>query len=400
MAKIESKIYELTCIAPVHIGSGEKLKKYDYICDNRAGVNKAYFIDHGRLAKLLAEENLLDEFSFAMMNRKIYDLGYWLRNERVNPKKIAALTTHMAEIAMSPKKGKEKDPLNDLAVQTTLADGRPYIPGSSIKGAMRTAIIYHLLQQNTRLKEKYWQLVKNDIKNNYSRKLRFIAADLENELLSKLNFADSRGRRSDNAVQSVMRGIVVGDAILAGSSETIIIGKTDITTKIGKNGNKENNLPIARECLPSRARLRFKISLDSTITSAIGLGDIATLIKWCHEYNEFGIKLLDKAFGKKYQTALDEAKAVDLAIGGGTGFLNKTIFYALAPSDTEGRNLLTEFLDSKFTTFDRRKHKKVPAHNHRIEDTIIAPRTLKLAKTKEEHFLMGICSLQEVKNAH
>lgn len=399
MAKIENKIYELTCIAPVHIGSGEKLKKYDYICDNRAGINKAYFIDHGRLAKLLIDENLLDKFSADMMTGIVRDLGCWLRNERVSPKKIAMLTTRTAKIAMPLKKAKEKDPLNDLAVQIALADGRPYILGSSIKGAMRTAIIYHLLRENPRLKEKYWLQVKAEIKNNYSPKLTKIAANLENELLSKLNFTDSRGKRSDNAIQNIMRGIIVGDAMPTGSSETIIIGKTDITTKLSKKGNGENNLPIARECLPSQAKLRLQISLDSSITSAIGLGDIATLIKWCHEYNEFGVKLLDKAFGKKYQTALDEAKEADLSIGGGTGFLAKTIFYALAPNDIEGRKLLTEFLDSNFKTFDRRKHKKVPAHNHYLEDTIIAPRTLKLAKTKEEHFLMGICSLQEVKNA-
>lgn len=398
----ESKKYELECLAPIHIGSGVRLKKYDYIYDGRGRVGTASFVSQGRLMRLLAAEGLVDAFAADLMGREVRDLGLWLREHHVQQARIKSIITHQAKAYVSQLDQKElnKKTLNDLACMMTLADGRPYIPGSSIKGAMRTAILHHLLQQNQALKTKYWGEVTRAIGDRSAnagglkKKLQRLALALENELLAQLDYRDAKGELSDAAMRSVMRGLVVGDASPARPISTVILAKTDATTKRGRDGKSQHAIPLVRECLPTGARLGLQLSLDPAVTSTIGLDSIATLLEWCREYSQFGLELLDAAFGQRYSAAFGEAREAHLLLGGGTGFISKTLFYSLAPSATVGGRALAVLLDRYF--IDRRRN--VPDHDHVRLDTTITPRTLKLAQTDEEHWLIGLATLREVRS--
>lgn len=395
----ESKKYELECLAPIHIGSGVRLKKYDYIYDGRGRVGTASFVSQGRLMRLLAAEGLVDAFASDLLHREVRDLGIWLREHHVPQARIKNIITRQAKAYVSQLDPKDKKTLNDLACMMTLADGRPYIPGSSIKGAMRTAILHHLLQQNQALKTKYWGEVTRAIGDRSAnagglkKKLQRLALALENELLAQLDYRDAKGELSDAAMRSVMRGIVVGDASPARPISTVILAKTDATTKRGRDGKYQHAIPLVRECLPTGARLELQLSLDPSVTRIIGLDSIATLLEWCREYSQFGLELLDAAFGQRYSAALGEAREAHLLLGGGPGFISKTLFYSLAPSAAVGGRALAVLLDRYF--IDRRKNG--PAHEHVRLDTAITPRTLKLAQTDEEHWLIGLAALREVR---
>lgn len=395
----ESKKYELECLAPIHIGSGVRLKKYDYIYDGRGRVGTASFVSQGRLMRLLAAEGLVDAFASDLLHREVRDLGIWLREHHVPQARIKNIITRQAKAYVSQLDPKDKKTLNDLACMMTLADGRPYIPGSSIKGAMRTAILHHLLQQNQALKTKYWGEVTRAIGDRSAnagglkKKLQRLALALENELLAQLDYRDAKGELSDAAMRSVMRGIVVGDASPARPISTVILAKTDATTKRGRDGKSQHAIPLVRECLPTGARLELQLSLDPSVTRIIGLDSIATLLEWCREYSQFGLELLDAAFGQRYSAALGEAREAHLLLGGGPGFISKTLFYSLAPSAAVGGRALAVLLDRYF--IDRRKNG--PAHEHVRLDTAITPRTLKLAQTDEEHWLIGLAALREVR---
>lgn len=396
----ESKKYELECLAPIHIGSGVRLKKYDYIYDGRGRVGTASFVSQGRLMRLLAAEGLVDAFASDLLHREVRDLGLWLREYHVPQARIKNIITRQAKAYVSQLDPKDKKSLNDLACMMTLADGRPYIPGSSIKGAMRTAILHHLLQQSPALKTKYWGEVTRAIGDRSAnagglkKKLQRLALALENELLAQLDYRDAKGKLSDAAMRSVMRGIVVGDASPARPISTVILAKTDATTKRGRDGKSQHAIPLVRECLPTGARLELQLSLDPAVTSTIGLDSIATLLEWCREYSQFGLELLDAAFGQRYSAALGEAREAHLLLGGGPGFISKTLFYSLAPSAAVGGRALAVLLDRYF--IDRRKNG--PAHEHVRLDTAITPRTLKLAQTDEEHWLIGLATLREVRS--
>lgn len=50
--KRERKMYELTCIAPVHIGNGELLKQFEYIHEKNRNEEKVYFLDQKKMDEL------------------------------------------------------------------------------------------------------------------------------------------------------------------------------------------------------------------------------------------------------------------------------------------------------------------------------------------------------------
>ena len=63
---LESRICRLTCVAPVHIGSGEVLKSFEYLYDKDR--RQVYFLHEGKWAHFLASHSLLDEFN-AILDR-------------------------------------------------------------------------------------------------------------------------------------------------------------------------------------------------------------------------------------------------------------------------------------------------------------------------------------------
>lgn len=58
--------YEFTCIAPVHVGSGQKLKSFEYLYDRRK--DEVAFLNESKWIALLAQHDLMDAFANAVMS--------------------------------------------------------------------------------------------------------------------------------------------------------------------------------------------------------------------------------------------------------------------------------------------------------------------------------------------
>lgn len=79
---LESRLCRLTCVAPVHIGSGEMLKSFEYLYDKDR--QKVYFLNEGKWAHFLASHNLLDEFTAVLdrtSNFSRINLWQWLQGK-------------------------------------------------------------------------------------------------------------------------------------------------------------------------------------------------------------------------------------------------------------------------------------------------------------------------------
>jgi len=85
-----------------------------------------------------------------------------------------------------------------------------------------------------------------------------------------------------------------------------------------------------------------------------------------------------------------------LEIGGGTGFLAKTLVYALADSDEEAREFIAAYLDEQFAARDRRTGRYESTHKHKQFDRTLSPRTLKRAVMGQNDWIMGLCALRRV----
>ena len=134
--------YSLHCITPVHVGSGLKLGRMDYVIKG----NQLTVIDLQKLASLPGIDP--EELSDAMEMRNFEIEGY-LRRKRIDPAAVAAYA-----IPCSQALQVDRDRASQKEIICCLKDGlvNPYLPGSSIKGAIRTAILWERIKRDPGLK--------------------------------------------------------------------------------------------------------------------------------------------------------------------------------------------------------------------------------------------------------
>lgn len=147
----------LNIFSPVHIGSGEEksLSPYaDYIYQN----DYIYYVNHTKLENwLLSQDNsdeIMNEFILGIKKQKGLREFFYKYSLSVKD-----YSTHSIPIVGDPKKEK---------IERTITNaGLPYIPGSSIKGAIRTAILWKIKKEeglgNIYSIKKYHPYIGQDI---------------------------------------------------------------------------------------------------------------------------------------------------------------------------------------------------------------------------------------------
>ena len=403
-SKISRKAYELQCISPVHIGNGDKLKAFEYLYDRK--MQEVYFLNESKWITFLHHHHLIDDFAAYVQNvtkaiqqkepfrgKNVWE---WLQSKNIADSEIRSLGIRCARAAVNTLEDSRKGTLNDIDCQMALSDGRPYIPGSSIKGAFRTGMLCSMIKKNPEKYRLYWEeLIKWRKSNLYDKRKTWsaIVQRMESEFLAKLTIPSEK--RLTNEVKSVMRGLLVSDAVcIAPEVETIILQKLDNTTKENRFGRTEKRLPLFRECIPTGTKLRFSVTMDFSMLNEIGIYSMDEIIQMSRDFIQDGLNRQREVFGKSYPTEFAEADTADIFLGGGTGFLTKSLMYILAPTHEDAKQLTAEYLDQAFTV--RQKGSIKPAHWHVKCDTKIAPRTLKLTRTRTDRSIMGLCSIREI----
>ena len=102
-------------------------------------------------------------------------------------------------------------------------------------------------------------------------------------------------------------------------------------------------------------------------------------------YTRDGLKRQESVWGGAYSELFEEAADADCLLGGGTGFLSKTLIYALAASEEEAQRMIVAYLDAAFMK-----------HQHKALDSRISPRTLKMAELGPDIWILGLCRMREV----
>lgn len=352
--KLKHMDYEITCIAPIHIGNGTVYKAYEYLYDDTR--HQVVFLNEVKWIVFLAEHGLMDAFA-AYVGETAKALGArgnftgqyiweWLRGKGVSSDAIRRL-------------------------------------------ALRTAILWRYLCDHPEQARRYWNgmrgLARADRNSRHAQQMQ--VGRMEQDILYVLQ---ANAKKSSDAVNSVMRGLRVSDAVTEARG-TIILQKIDESMQRDRFNHSEKELPLFRECIPAGTKLRFSMTADFSMLAKIGVTSFADIID--------ALRWQESAFGKKDAYLFREADAADALLGGGTGFLSKTLVRALAQDERQAREFITHFLDANFQVRDRRTHVYGPAHDHVRLDHVIAPRTLKLAKEGQETWILGLCQIQELQNA-
>ena len=402
----------LKVVTPINISDGIVLGAKDYLYDSRR--QKVFFLNLHQWHMFIYKHMLLEKYESYLANfRDKQSLLEWLQMQGYDIDDVRTVITSEAQATVNLMDNEKKKTLNDINRHIQQPDGSLYVPGSSIKGVFRTAILYKLLQKRQDIKSKYWCYIKQQVdiieklmeeerkprelqimpysvikkkKDQATKEIDKLIASLESELLHTLRLKDDKERNisNKNAVCSAMRGLQVSDTYASRNMQTAILQKVDGGfDKFGKASPKK--LPIFRECMLPKAELFFDVKIEKAVMSTIGINTVNDLLNATHSFFAAVTDLLQQAFEKEYQEAFQGVAAGNMFLGGNTGFLSKTLLAMLAPDKDTAKNTIKVLLDKSFKN-----------HKHLLRDKIIAPRTLKCTNYNGKLMLMGVAEVRKV----
>ncbi len=127
---------ELSIISPVHIGNGNEFTLIDFIMENKNFIN----IDFDKVVDYCSEKNIkLAEEIEAKLDK--FKMEEFFKKNHLNPEDFSryAIPLKIDFDRIRQTKPRVREFIKD-------ANKFPYVPGSSIKGAIRTAILWSALQ--------------------------------------------------------------------------------------------------------------------------------------------------------------------------------------------------------------------------------------------------------------
>lgn len=211
-------------ITPLHIGSGETLiKDFDFFVDNK----RLLLVNRDRMFARIKElgDVKIMEFTAAIEDGNPAE---WLKKNGVPLASIASRT------APIPK----NNPPKDIHCQIRDAFGRPLLPGSSLKGAFRTAILRKIA------KNEQFNVLQNIKPDKPEHADQWVA----NKLLGQ------------DPKESLMRTLSVGDAVLPESATTVL--PVEIMRQVPGNKFAEKHFFITVEAIPATTQASGVVSFD------------------------------------------------------------------------------------------------------------------------------------------
>lgn len=129
------QIFDLTLNvwAPLFIGNGGSYTKKEYLYNTRSG--KVSFLDEQKFFTFLAERGLIDRYTQFMLSEQSNLWAFLTKDCGVSDAELKTLTRYQIEVGDALD---AEHSLKEIHAFQRDAQGRAYIPGSSIKGALRT----------------------------------------------------------------------------------------------------------------------------------------------------------------------------------------------------------------------------------------------------------------------
>lgn len=349
--------------APLFIGSGLVYKKKEFIHNPRNNV--VIVIDHNKLMEWLISKNnpeLIDMYEkFMMGNDRLYLENFLgLKEIKDVMKEQQGLFLYRTDAGAAIN---ITGTLSDIQVFMRDPYNRPYVPGSSLKGALRTVILTKMIRDDKRPLP-----LPDDISRKYS------ANNTEIHYLHRL----TRHKNSANALNSIMSGLSVSDSLPIPQESMMLAKKID---RFRDGTDNPNQLNVVRECVKPGVEIAFSLTLDPSICGPITEDFLRDAIR---EYGDY----YKKTFCDKFPLPdnADQENFDDcILLGGGNGYFSKNIVYPGRDWQTALKRV-SEMMSRKFR---RHKHEKDIAIG-------VSPRTIKYTQAKNQNgavrsYQFGVC---------
>jgi len=206
---------EIETLSPLHIGDGSTLIPLEYVLED--GLVKVVNLDFllealpEKIASQLGEEMVpMRDF----LNEK--NQGHLLRKPELYSRTIE-LSKEARRALEHDLDRRNRQQINKAQIKTFVkTGGKPFIPGSSIKGAIRTALAYHILKEVRR--EKVEKILDASVKLDERGGRKFVPGErdavekyllraddgIDEDILMLLGITDSAAVEADDLV--VVRG--------------------------------------------------------------------------------------------------------------------------------------------------------------------------------------------------
>lgn len=339
------KTYKLKfrTIGPVFIGSGNKIGKKEYI---KAG-NIAYVPDIMKMYDGLKRMKLNESFESFYLDGKKYrnSLSEWMRGNNIQKRDYEPWISYSLDFAAVESDGR---PPHEIMTFIKDAYGQPYVPGSSVKGAIRTALLSGMLIKKQAKEDA--NAVQTEIDNSRRSKKdndkKYLSSETKKLEVKYFNKLERPGTKTYDAVNDMMSGMIISDSRPLSVDDLILCQKVDLSTD-----NNESDLPILRECIRPGVDIECTLTVDASLKKRFGAkGIMAAVNEMAGFYN--------KVFRSKFEVDdIDAPQDGIIYLGGGSGYLTKTVTYPLFGEKRGMRNTAEIFRHTmKFADFKKHKH--------------------------------------------
>ena len=234
----------LTTRAPLFIGSGKSYVKKEYVFLSprvtRSPQARVLLLDEHRLFRLLVERNRIDQYETFMLGAQT-DLYQFLTVDcRLTLQEILSLSRCTIDT------GDALDASHSLKeIFAFVRDGNDcvYVPGSSLKGAIRTAFLTDAV-------------LREGPEGHTAARLH--SKGFEGDYINTLSLKKDRdGVAVNDAVNSMFQGIRLSDSLPVSDEAMMLAGKVDADIH-----GETHRINLCRECIRPGTELRFKLTLD------------------------------------------------------------------------------------------------------------------------------------------
>lgn len=339
---IETYQIVLETLSPVYIGSGQEISKKEYIYDS--SDKKVHIPDMKKMYTFFMRKGLLNEYEKYILEDK-KDFFIWLKSNHIYKKDYMTWIDYSMDSGdtVFEQRGKK-------GILTCIKDayGCPYIPGSSIKGALRTALLAGDILDN---KQKY-QNISNKVERvplQGRHSLEKEAKEVEEIFYNVL----SRKDKKYDAVNDIMVGLRISDSKPLSCNDITLCQKIDMTPD-----GKENKINILRECIKPNTKVEFDMEIDQTLFKMTPKQIQHNINLFLASYNA----LFASHFNQKY-------KKDTIFIGGGAGFMSKTVVHQLLMGKPKRIKRVSEIIDASLGDKKHQNNEKLGVSPHMIKIT-------------------------------
>ena len=381
MSNIIRNKMKLEVLTPLHIGGADyksKLDKKEYIFDK--DKKTLTLIDNEKFIAFLIKKNLFEKYIAYIENN--VNAKVMIQNRNINLFNFLKANNIDKDIQDFRKKAPIKldmniENMNDIKLMLRDVQGKPYIPGTSIKGALINLLLVDYIIKNREKFSKEKRIILSECKKtNDDRSIRGLKNDIKkivNQIEKSIIYSDNKSLE-----KSKKFGISVSDSYSYSNTKTNFYQDIDEKRTNKPGEDKSRPMPVAREYIIANSIFDFDITLDIDLLeeSKLKIKNIDDLIDSIENAMSYLINVLEDK---------NSPRTENLVLGANTGFLQKTIVYALFEDEKERLEVVKKLLH---------KNQKNVIGNH-LNDKF-APRVLNRIKINNKKLLAGLVKIMKV----